>query len=62
MSSHYGRVIVVLGLLGQLLDKIMSGKNPVVKEKPKRDRWDRAFDRKFAEDEGWPDAVTWKVT
>jgi len=36
-------------------------RGPVVKDKPKRDRWDRAFDRKFAEDDGWSDAVSWKV-
>ena len=30
----------MLGLLGQLLDK-----HPVVKDKPKRDRWDRVRDR-----------------
>jgi predicted phage terminase large subunit-like protein len=64
MSFPAGRnddQVDMLGLLGQLLDKIMSGKNPVTKDKPKRDRWDRAFDRKFAEDDGWSDAVSWKV-
>jgi predicted phage terminase large subunit-like protein len=32
-----------LGLVGQLLDKMISGKAAKSTEKPKRDRWDRAF-------------------
>lgn len=32
-----------LGLVGQLLDKMISGTKPRPTEKPKRDRWDRAF-------------------
>lgn len=32
-----------LGLVGQLLDKMMAGVKPRPTEKPKRDRWDSAF-------------------
>jgi len=40
-----------LGLVGQLLDKMSSGTKQRPEEKPKRDRWDRVFDKAFAEDD-----------
>jgi predicted phage terminase large subunit-like protein len=46
-----------LGLIGQLLDKMISGKAARPDTKPKRDRWDRAFDNAFA-DEG---SLNWKT-
>lgn len=46
-----------LGLIGQLMDKIMAGRKPNPTEKPKRDRWDRAFDKAF-DDEG---GANWKT-
>ena len=49
----------MIGLLGQLLDKIMAGRKPRPDVAPKRDRWDRAFDRQFS-DGG--DDVNWKTT
>ena len=45
----------MLGLLGQLLDKILAGRKTLPKLKPKRDRWDKAF----AEDDNAP--LSWKV-
>ena len=39
-----------LGLVGQLLDKMSSGTKQRPDEKPKRDRWDRVFDKAFADD------------
>jgi hypothetical protein len=33
-------MVDMLGLLGQLLDKMLNGSSPVVPLKPKRDRWD----------------------
>lgn len=32
-----------LGLVGQLLDKMIAGAKPRPVEKPRRDRWDRVF-------------------
>jgi predicted phage terminase large subunit-like protein len=43
-----------LGLVGQLLDKMMAGQKPRPVEKPHRDRWDRAFS-------GGNDADNWKT-
>lgn len=47
-----------LGLIGQLLDKMMSGTKPRPTDKPKRDRWDRAFDKAFSDedDQNWKTA------
>jgi hypothetical protein len=42
-----------LGLVGQLLDKMMAGLNPRPTEKPKRDRYDRRDDEE--------DADAWKT-
>lgn len=42
-----------LGLLGQLLDTMLAGNRPAQAEKPKRDRWDRAFDEE--------DDLNWKT-
>lgn len=42
-----------LGLVGQLLDKVLAGQRQRATEKPARDRWDRAF-----ADEG---TVNWKT-
>lgn len=41
----------MLGLIGQLLDKMLAGTRPKPTEKPRRDRWDREP----------PDKVSWKV-
>lgn len=46
-----------IGLVGQLLDKMIAGNRPSPTEKPKRDRWDRAFDKAF-DDEG---GLNWKT-
>ena len=46
-----------LGLVGQLLDKMLPGNRPRPNEKPRRDRWDRVFDRAF-DDSG---VENWKV-
>jgi len=43
-----------LGLVGQLLDKMVAGNKPRPAEKPRRDRWDDAFDD--------DDASNWKVS
>lgn len=42
-----------LGLVGQLLDKVLAGRAARPTEKPKRDRWDKAF-----ADEG---SINWKT-
>jgi predicted phage terminase large subunit-like protein len=42
-----------LGLVGQLLDQMLAGHRPTQAEKPKRDRWDRAFDEE--------DDLNWKT-
>jgi predicted phage terminase large subunit-like protein len=34
-----------IGLIGQLLDKIIAGSKPRPNEKPQTDRWERAFNR-----------------
>lgn len=47
-----------LGLVGQLLDKMIAGNKPRPNERPKRDRWDRAFDSAFDDE----DAVNWKTS
>ena len=46
----------MLGLFGQLLDKVLAGTKPKTTEKPKRDLWDRAF----SNNDG--DADSWKTT
>lgn len=45
-----------LGLVGQLLDKMISGRAARPDTKPKRDRWDRVFDKAFADE----DSLNWK--
>lgn len=47
----------MLGLIGQLLDKMLAGNKPRPADKPKRDRWDRVFDKAF-DDEG---VTNWKT-
>jgi predicted phage terminase large subunit-like protein len=42
-----------LGLIGQLLDKIISGTKPRPNEKPKTDRWERAFNRADSGGKNW---------
>lgn len=39
-----------LGLIGQLLDKMTSG-TMRAEDRPKKDRWDKAFDRDYGDDE-----------
>lgn len=46
-----------LGLIGQLLDKMISGKAARPDVKPARDRWNRAFDKAFSDD----GALNWKT-
>lgn len=45
-----------LGLVGQLLDKMISGQAARPDVKPQRDRWNRAFDKAFADE----DSLNWK--
>lgn len=47
----------MLGLVGQLMDKIMSGLRPRPTERQKIDRWNGAFDKAFGDD----DMPNWKV-
>jgi len=47
----------MLGLIGQLMDKIMSGIKPSPIERPKVDRWNRAFDKAFSDE----DSPNWKT-
>lgn len=51
----------MLGLLGQLLDKMLAGQKPRPKEKPKRDAWDRAFGRLYDQfDKPDSEPLNWK--
>jgi len=45
----------MLGLLGQLINKLLAGRKELPKVKPRRDRWDKAF----AEDDNT--VLSWKV-
>lgn len=42
-----------LGLVGQLLDKMLAGTKPKPIDKPKVDRWDKAFGRSEGDGENW---------
>lgn len=46
-----------LGLVGQLLDKMIVGAKPRPDTKPQRDRWNRAFDKAFSDESD----VNWKT-
>lgn len=52
-AGRHDDMVDMLGLLGQLLDRMLKGSSPVVALKPKRDRWDKSF-----EDEG---PINWKT-
>jgi predicted phage terminase large subunit-like protein len=53
-AGKHDDMVDMLGLIGQLLDKMLAGSKPAAKEKPKRDSWDKVFD----DDDG---EVNWKV-